>query len=463
MVDMEQEQQLTRSPSHDSLFEDQETPSDASLAPPSWLTDDPACGLTWVKDGLSLYPKWEFELTIESIIATLKSALGVTQEYKVRFLHEGALGKLYDVCIDNQSFVLRVSLPVHPRLKTEAEVATLDWVDKHTPLPIPRVEAYDSSRDNPLGFEWILMTKLEGRPLSECWECVTLGSKERLVKQIAAFSASAFRQSFSGIGAINKERSEKNDCSYIVGEVVSMALEPFPDAAGWARSRLQSALYGLESRLGDAADEGERGALQRMVDLTRRIESLMPKFYPPVNAPQARERESIPESIPEIAEEMPLRTVLCHDNLSLDNILVNDEGVFTGVLDWQCITCLPLHESCQFPAFLQQAYDRFKEPIFKSYLLDDDGALHPAYFRDRRRYEITTLRRLYVEEMMHRAPGFVDIWRSERGFDLRDYEAAVQNCDNEFTVEVVEDWVDAMEDGREPAKVRKRLRELLAA
>ncbi|KAI1294329.1 phosphotransferase enzyme family-domain-containing protein [Xylaria venustula] len=509
MADLEEEQQLTRSPSHDSLFgsvsdessnlersdvstpqsslettlidtcdhkDDEETLDDASLIPPSWLTDDPTCGLTWAKDGVSLYPKWAFEPTIESIVATLKSALGCAQEYIVRFLHEGTLSKLYDVRLDDRSFIMRVSLPVYPRLKTEAEVATLNWVDQYIPLPVPRVKAYDSSQDNPLGFEWILMTKLEGRPLSECWEAVTLGSKERLVKQIAAFSASAFHQLFSGgIGSIYEGPCNADGYSYVVGEVVSMAsfwgkyagdthrrLGPFSDAAGWARSRLQSALSSLQMRLDDAADADERETLQRMADLTRRIESLMSAFYPDINDPLthgSRERESISES----AEAMPLRTMLHHDNLSLDNILVNDDGIFTGVLDWQCITCLPLHESCEFPAFLQQAYDRFKEPIFKNYMLDDDGALHPAYFRDRRRYEITRLRRLYIEEMMHRAPGFVDIWRSERGFDLRDYEAAVQNCDNEFTVGIVESWVQAVESGREPAKVRKRLHELLAA
>lgn len=198
----------------------QETSIDPSPTAPVTLRQETIPTLRWAENGLSVYPTWTVEPTMEAIIATLRSAVGFNNEYTVRFLHEGTLSKLYDVSFDNQDFVMRISLPVCPSAKTESEVATLDWVNRYTALPVPRVRAYDSSQNNPLGFEWILMTKLDGKPLSECWSAISTGCKERIVRQIAAFSASTFNQSFDGgIGSVLKTSH-----GYTIGKPVSMAL-----------------------------------------------------------------------------------------------------------------------------------------------------------------------------------------------------------------------------------------------
>lgn len=125
----------------------------AAPASPACSGEPPARGLAWVKNGLSLYPTWTVEPTVQSIVATLSIAIGFNHKYEVQFLHEGALSKLYDVSLDGQAFIMRVYLPVCLRTRTESEVATLDWVKQHTPLPVPHVRAYDSSRNNPLGYE----------------------------------------------------------------------------------------------------------------------------------------------------------------------------------------------------------------------------------------------------------------------------------------------------------------------
>ncbi|KAH7259208.1 uncharacterized protein BKA55DRAFT_562211 [Fusarium redolens] len=52
---------------------------------------------------------------------------------------------------------MRVSLPVDPKHKTAGEVATLKWLSQHSTMPVPRVIAFDDTRDNQIGFEWILM------------------------------------------------------------------------------------------------------------------------------------------------------------------------------------------------------------------------------------------------------------------------------------------------------------------
>ncbi|KAI8623418.1 kinase-like domain-containing protein [Xylariaceae sp. FL1651] len=407
--------------------ESETTPTHSFLIPASLLERGPAYGLAWVQDGFSLRPEWTIQPSIEAITATLKAALDPNQDYKVHFLHEGTYSKLYEVSFMDQLFIMRVTLPVCPKRKTDSEVATLQWIYHHTSLPVPCVEAYDSSRNNPLGFEWILMTKIEGKPLADCWRSVDMGSKERLVKQIAAYAAAVFQQPFSkGIGSIYGVSLDSANHSPIVGEV------------------------------------RERQTVRRMLELIDRLEILMHRFLPgPGTDPSPYSTDAVAD-MTFATEDKQMSTILCHDNLSLDNILVDNDGTLRGVIDWQCISCLPLYEYCQFPAFLQQANDRFMEPVGHRYLLDEDGPPHPAYLQERDRYELSRLRRLYVEEMIYLAPDFVNIWRSERSANLRDYEAAVQNCDNEFGYETVEEWVKAIEDGRDPGHMPKRLHELLA-
>jgi len=189
-----------------------------------------------------------------------------------------------------------------------------------------------------------------------------------------------------------------------------------------------------------------------MIELTNRLEALADRLFPASDKDTSNSEE----------ETRPVRTFLCHDSLSFDNILVDENGILMGVIDWQCIPCLPLHEYCQFPAFLQQTHDRYKEPTGHRYLIDKDGPPHPAYFRDLKRYEITNLRIYFLEEMLKHAHEFVEVWGCNADPGLRDYEIAVQNCDNEFTVDLVEQWVKMIEDGGDPNQQPMRLHERLA-
>ena len=85
---------------------------------------------------------------------------------------------------------MRVALPVYPYFKTASEVATLSYLADHTSIPVPRVLAHSSCASNDaLGFEWILMTRLEGVPLRSLWSTPSLPWRGRveLTKTIAGY------------------------------------------------------------------------------------------------------------------------------------------------------------------------------------------------------------------------------------------------------------------------------------
>ncbi|KAI1079247.1 phosphotransferase enzyme family-domain-containing protein [Whalleya microplaca] len=366
---------------------------------------------------------------------------------------------MYSVSYGNNHFIMRVSLPVCPKVKTESEVATLQWIYENTRLPVPRVKCWDSSRNSPIGFEWILMDRMDGTPLSQCWQSVTHDAKERIVKQVAAYAADAFKRQFKGgIGGLQPSNANR----YHVGEMATMAFfwgerscfdhsrGPFKDASTWAESRLRLVRNDLLSRIHDTTNKDRREATEKMLELVERLRALEDRFFP--NSESSTGEESADKDVSPAEKDKPREpTMLWHDNLSLDNILVDQNGVLCGIVDWECVSCLPLYEACQFPAFLQQARDRLVEPLSPD-LLHRFSQVHSnsdrdrlVYQKDLRQHHISLLRVVFIQEMMHRCPGWVEVFR--RSEDMRDYEAAVQNCDNEFAYACVERWVNAVEKG----------------
>ncbi|KAI1451774.1 kinase-like protein [Annulohypoxylon moriforme] len=387
--------------------------------------DDLVYGLHWTNenDGFSLMPRWTVEPTIDAIILTLRKALDPHKQYAVKHLWDGTYNKMYSVSYDQTHLVMRVSLPVCPKTKTESEAATIRWIYENTNLPVPKVQSYDSSRDNPLGFEWILMDHTDGTPLSQCWSSVTHDAKERIVKQIANYAATAFTTQFKGIGNLTQ----------------------------------------------DVCHQDHRVMVTRMLVLADRLRDIEDRFFP---TPEICSNENLvhddsdstdeDEDIVDKRERSHEPTMLWHDDISLDNILVDKNGTLCGVIGWECVSCLPLYTACQFPAFLQQSQDRPIEPlapfeVTKKQPNNNQGIAD--YDRKLRQHHITLLRRLFITEMQDKCPEWVAIFDGRRF--LRDYEAAVQNCDNEYACEMIEKWVDAVEATKDSDKTPWPLHERL--
>ena len=139
-------------------------------------------------------------------------------------------------------------------------------------------------------------------------------------------------------------------------------------------------------------------------------------------------------------------TTIFHDDLSRHNILVDEKGVLTGVVDWECVSALPLWIACQFPLVVQGNRPD-EEPIKSRYLHDENGEVDELYWEHLENYELTQLRRIFLEEMTKLEPRWVEIFKSSQR--QRDFDLAVTNCGESFLIRRICNWLNHMDSGVE--------------
>ncbi|QMW46778.1 hypothetical protein G4B11_010233 [Aspergillus flavus] len=134
----------------------------------------------------------------------MKHLPGSYDTMDVAFFAEGSFNKLYCVSSPHlpQDYLIRVALPVDPFFNRESEVATLAYIRKYTSIPVPKVLAFCSSSESELGFEWILMEKIGGVPLSDIWDEMPVEAKESLPTEICGYLKSHQDLQFIKIGSL---------------------------------------------------------------------------------------------------------------------------------------------------------------------------------------------------------------------------------------------------------------------
>ncbi|KAI9641581.1 hypothetical protein NHQ30_010394 [Ciborinia camelliae] len=432
-------------------------------------------GLEWVAETFGLEPRWTSEPDISKVESIARKHLNLKENdfCHLSFYAEGAFNKLYKVETASGCFLVRVTLPVDPFNKTNSEVATINFVRQTTDIPVPQIIAFNDTDENELGFEWILMTMLPGGNLRTKWRKLSPDSKQNLVKQMARYQAQLFRHKFSAIGNIfitpesqlvggnlsssissagaNGTPQDSQPMTPAPRQIVSMFFfwgdhisqdvtrGPFTHSQDWLRARLTMALSDQERILHTTTDEDEKEDAQDAKILAERLLTLLPSVFP------------TPDSM---SEE---QATLFHDDLSSRNILIDDDGTITGIVDWECVSALPLWKSCDVPEFLK-GRQRTEEPDRKQYSPDDEDeenepaadaldneGINDLYWEHRLEYETTMLRAVFRDEMQKIAPEWIE--ESTKGAVKADFEAAVQNCDGGWSVRAITAWLDAFERG----------------
>lgn len=173
-------------------------------------------GLGWEFGIFHTSPRRTREPSISAIENVSRQQLRIPPEdsCRVSFYAARAFNKLYRVDYADQSMLMRVTLPVYPYHKTRGEVTTLIWLRYHTSVPAPKVIAFDDTRNNEIGFEWILMELMPGSPAYKKWRTMSMTQKEVMTKRIAEIQAKLFchgklHLAFKEIGTLHPSATEE--------------------------------------------------------------------------------------------------------------------------------------------------------------------------------------------------------------------------------------------------------------
>lgn len=157
-------------------------------------------------------PLWKTEPDVGTIKNLIRPYVGLcclsNEDVKVEFLAKGAWNKVYTVsAVDEVSgitseCVFRCALPGLPWFRMQLEVSTMEYVRMNTTIPVPKVFAFDSSMENPLGMEWLLMEKVNGTSYIDAQSSMTFDAKVELHKTVADWVHQLSQLSFDKMGSI---------------------------------------------------------------------------------------------------------------------------------------------------------------------------------------------------------------------------------------------------------------------
>ncbi|KAJ7151216.1 hypothetical protein C8R46DRAFT_1008055 [Mycena filopes] len=136
-------------------------------------------------------------------------------------LGEGGYHKvIYDVLTPESkplNVVVRVAAPAFPKDKMESEIATMQYITQHTDIHTPTVHHWNTET-NPVGQEYMIMEKIEGRPASDVWDTLDFEKKRVMVSEVAHHLTQLFRLRFNTAGSLYHGPDGK---TVVVGPIVS--------------------------------------------------------------------------------------------------------------------------------------------------------------------------------------------------------------------------------------------------
>ncbi len=347
------------------------------------LSKDPR--ICWETDIFFEIPIWCIQPDVQKIEKVILPYLEINglADPTVTFFAQGALNKLYTIHAihaefgTEHDFVFRVALPVQPYYKTESEAATCNYVRLHTSIPAPRIYAYDSSSENELGFEWMLMEKIPGTPLAKVWDSMEWERKVYVAMRLAEWMDELSRCRFTKVGSLYHS-SKANlggfevgpavDFDFYRGRCLQYELDrgPFSTAQQFYQSSILSRRMDVNFYTENVQEDGEgSGEGKASEEKNQKSESEEHEHQDGMEY-EKRAILGIPKAcdallkiLPQVfPEDSPEKTpkVLYHHDISVSNILVDDAGNLVGLVDWENILTVPYALARPFPKALECIY-----------------------------------------------------------------------------------------------------------
>jgi Phosphotransferase enzyme family len=252
--------------------------------------------------------------------------------------------------------VLRISGDHVPTIKTENEAATLAWISKNTSIPVPSVVHYDSTTNNPLKREFIILTRSPGVTLSDIYDSLSQEQLDDICRQLMTFLHEIHQHPFTQIGGL--VHSPTNPEEIVSGPILDEHFWFTPDVKRYFTTDETFESLNI------------RGPFTSYTDYTLAI---MQKYIHVASVqkdltfmhPHIPRLQTFCNVLPNFASELDRTKIrLAHKDLHFANMLYDQStGRISGILDWEFASTVPFQIWDPVRAFLwnakpgQESYD----------------------------------------------------------------------------------------------------------
>ena len=220
------------------------------------------------------------------------------------------------------------------------ELELLRLIREQTQIPVPEVYHYDLTSNNPLGAPFSLCTWLDGVPASNLWHddngpTPLRERRMRILDSLAQAMARLNVMSCSMIGVPMAQARDEGAREFNVVEPLR-ARDPAKEMDWMIDHRDE-----LGDEDGDPAIFYELGPFSSAADYLRALlgDSRTEGWGSDIQKGERRLLQIIIDAIDEIEKQKGGRSefVLTHTDLDTQNVLINEDGSLTGILDWDGI------------------------------------------------------------------------------------------------------------------------------
>lgn len=254
-----------------------------------------------------------------------------------------------------------------------SEAMTMKFLNENTTIPVPAVYAFDSSLDGPFRCPFILMERIDGRPLYESM-LPYFSFSFLLVSQSIILTFKPLTEWYTGFDSPEiQEKFRERALESIAAAMVQLQLSTSQYAQLGAPSPGQDAALQIVEplRVYDA-----RAMHKTMFSEETSSEPLFCDIGPYNTATDYHlsllgkhrpHTDSVEKGVCELLRMFVQWTyhnsqrnktfVLCHPDFNLQNILVAEDGTLKGLVDWDGVSTVPQPLGCPFPKWLTLDWD----------------------------------------------------------------------------------------------------------